>query len=351
MTTQTQRVHIGSFICTALTLIGVPFIGHAMTENTLASTSESVVASTTVVEAAPSWFRLEKLSGDNLAVGDFVVGPGRTEVEVKPGETVTVEISVANRISDDRTFELTVEDVAGSDDATQAIMLFGAAKGPYTVKDYISFPQNTFSLDLGERARIPVTITMPENAAPGGYYGSVLISTVRVPESEPEAVGGTRAPIVARVGTLFFITVPGAVERSGELQEITLKNDQWWYEKGPVTFNVLYENTGSVHLNPYGELQITNIFGEEVGFVELEPWFALPQSLRSREVTWDRELLLGRYKATVRINRGYDDIVDERSVAFWVMPWKVMGGIFLAVFLVFLGLRLFFRSFEFKRKT
>jgi hypothetical protein len=92
------------------------------------------------------------------------------------------------------------------------------------------------------------------------------------------------------------------------------------------------------------------MFGEEVGFVELAPWFVLPQSLRLREVTWDREWLLGRYTATARINRGYDDVVDEMSVTFWVLPWKVVAGTFTVLFIIFFSFRAFFRAFEFKRK-
>lgn len=338
-----------------LSVVGLalwPYTLSAQTD-TLAPSEGAVVSpvatSTPEVPATVTpWYRVEQLSGENLAVGDFVVGPGRAEIEVRPGESVVVEISVTNRISDDRTFNLAVEDMRGSTDATQSVVLLGGETGPYTVKDYISFPQTSFTLGLGERARIPVTITMPPNAEPGGYYGSVLVSTVQVDESN---TGSTRSPIVARIGTLFFITVPGEVNRAGELKELALKNDQWWYEKGPIELSLLYENTGSVHLNPYGELRITNLFGEEVGFVELEPWFALPQSLRSREVTWDREMLFGRYVATAKINRGYDDIVDEAQVAFWVLPWKVVGGIFVVVFVIVFGLRLFFRTFEFKRKT
>jgi hypothetical protein len=355
----TQCVHIRTLLFIAsIAVAALPLFVHAQTEDIL-TTGEDVSVNTdagedlvapVVVEAEAPWFRVEKLNGENQAIGDFVVGPGRAEIEVRPGESVTYEISVANRISDDRTFELAVEDVAGSADASLSVVLLGEATGPYTLKDYISFPKDSFTLDLGERARIPVTITMPKNAAPGGYYGSVLISTVRIDETEQEGVT-TRSPIIARIGTLFFITVPGEVERSGELKELSLKNKRWWYEKGPIDFTILYENTGSVHLNPYGELRIKNLFGEEVGFVELEPWFALPKSLRSREVTWDREVLFGRYVATIQLNRGYDDIVDEVSVAFWVLPWKVLGGTFLVIFLVFLGLRFFFRTFEFKRKT
>jgi len=228
-----------------------------------------MASTTTEVEVnAPlaPWYRVEKLSGDNLAVGDFVVGPGRAELQVKPGETVTFEISVTNRISDDRVFELGVEDITGSADASRSVVLLGDTKGPYTIKDYISFPSTPFTLDLGDRARIPVTISIPPDAPPGGLYGSVLASTVQV-DDDPTPASGTRSPIIARVGTLFFVTVPGAVERSGKTQDLLLTAGKWWYEKGPIEMNVVYENTGSVHLNPYGEIRITNLFGEEVGFI------------------------------------------------------------------------------------
>jgi hypothetical protein len=132
---------------------------------------------------------------------------------------------------------------------------------------------------------------------------------------------------------------------------IATLDDTMWYEKGPINLGIFYENTGSVHLNPYGELSITNMFGEEVGFIELEPWFVLPKSLRTREITWDRELLLGRYTVTARINRGYDDIVDEVTTTFWVLPWKIVLGIFASIFILVFSIRAFFRTFEFKRKS
>ena len=123
-----------------------------------------------------------------------------------------------------------------------------------------------------------------------------------------------------------------------------------WYEKGPINLSIAYENTGAVHVNPYGEVSIKNMFGEEVGFVELEPWFVLPKSLRSREFDWDREFLLGRYTVTAKINRGYDDKIDEVSTTFWVLPWKLVTGAFAILFIVIFCIRAFFRNFEFSKK-
>lgn len=309
--------------------------------------AQSDVATSTPTSINNTWYRLEKIEGD-VDVGDFVVGPGRTEIEVAPGKTVVQEITITNRISDGRTFTLEVDDITGSSDGSSAVALTDGQRGPYSIRDYISFPEKNITLNLGERARVPVTIAIPKDAEPGGLYGSVLVSTDRTPE---EGADGSRTPVVARIGSLFFVTVEGDVERSGKTTGIGTIDDVAWYEKGPVNLGIFYENTGSVHLNPYGEISIKNMFGEEVGFVELEPWFVLPTSLRTREIAWDREFLFGRYTVTAQINRGYDDVVDEVSTSFWVLPWRIVLGIFLGIFVIVFGVRTFFRTFEFKRKS
>jgi hypothetical protein len=175
----------------------------------------------------------------------------------------------------------------------------------------------------------------------------VLIDTVAI-KAEEGNTGGTapQSAIIARIGTLFFITIPGEVAHDGNLKNFGTVPEQMFFQSSPINFGILFENKGSIHLAPYGELRITNMFKEEVGLVELEPWFVLPKSLRLREVTWNRDFLFGRYTATAYINRSYDDTIDEMSYSFWVLPWKIMLAGFGGLFII----RAFFRSFEFKRK-
>jgi len=318
-------------------------------QNSELVTEETIFATLPLKEVEEvKWFRTERLSG-NVTQGDFVVGPGRTEIELSPGETAIQEISITNRISDNRIFELEVEDITGSSDGSSAVSLTGEERGPYSIRDYISFPEDTFRLELGERARIPITISIPPDAEPGGYYGSVLVSTVQADGGNID--NATRQPVVARIGSLIFLRVKGDTIISGETKSLSVIGDDWWYEKGPIELGILYENTGSVHVNPYGQLSVTNMFGEEVGYVELDPWFVLPKSLRVREVSWDREFLLGRYTVKAEINRGYNDIIDEVQISFWVLPWKIVGGTFLILFIIIFGVRSFFSRFEFKRKN
>ncbi len=290
----------------------------------------------------------EQIPGTDVQLGDFVVGPGRVELEIKPGETVVREITVTNRIADDRLFALAVEDMSGSASGDQAAVLLGDQDGPYSLKNYFTLPSTEIALNLGERARVPVSITMPVNAEPGGYYGAVVVSTVS--DKGGAAKGLAQSPIIARVGTLFFITVPGETKKESNFIDFNTINNDWWFDKGPINFILAHENTGSVHLNAYGEIRINNIFGDEVGYVELDPWFVLPGSLRTREVTWNSEFLLGRYTVTAHINRGYDDIVDTKTIHLWVVPWQVLATIFGVLFIVIFTVRLFFSKFELKRK-
>jgi hypothetical protein len=318
--------------------------------STTPTTTEAVAAPAPAPTPAVSPYVLEQIPGTEITVGDFVVGPGRVEVVVKPGESVTTEILVTNRIADGKQFELMVEDMSGSADPSQAVVLLGDQNGPYSLRNYITFPAKTFTLNAGQRARIPVKITMPPNAEPGGYYGGVLVSTIQDAGGNEENLVA-RSPIVARIGTLFFITVPGDTEINGSVTDFAPVPKRMFFTEGPINLGVLFENTGSVHLNPYGEIRVTNFVGDEVGFVEIEPWFVLPRSLRLREMVWDREFLFGRYTFTANINRGYDDFVDTKQFHIWVLPWQIIGGIFFGIFILFILMRLFLRTFEFKRRS
>ncbi len=301
--------------------------------------------------ARPLPYVTENLLGDGV-FGDFVVGPGKMELSINPGESKTVEITVSNRTGKPHFFEITSEDATGSLDPSQALILLGDDRGPYSMKDYVKVEAPRFELPHNVRARIPVTISIPPDAEPGGLYGSLLVSTVTTDAKAGDGAGtASQSAIVARIGSLFFITIPGKVEKDGALKDFTTVPPRSVFQNGPIPFGILYENKGPIHLAPYGEIRIRNFFNEEVGFIELSPWFVLPKSVRLREISWEREFLFGRYTATAYINRSYNNAIDEKTLTFWVLPWKPVIGGFVVVFFVLFIIRTFFKKFEFKRKT
>jgi hypothetical protein len=325
---------------------------YAQEEEKIAPTVElNAIDTPQEISSYSGLYPVERLGESTTVIGDFVVGPGKVEVTLKPGQSKIVELLVTNRTGTDRIFNLTTEDASGSRDPNTAVVLLGSDRGPYSLKEYLSVPYTRFQIKNNERARIPVTISIPSDAEPGGYYGSMLVDTVTVPGESGDGEGeASQSAIVARIGTLFFITIPGAVEREGSLTDFGTISKRTFFQGGPIDFGILFENTGSIHLTPYAEVRIKNMFDEEVGYLTLDPWFVLPQSLRLREFSWDRDMLFGRYTATVSLNRGYDDHIDEMSSSFWVLPWKPVLGTFSLLFAFFFLIRLFFKKFEFKRK-
>ncbi len=303
--------------------------------------------------SAPLGYTTEVLDSPSDSVpGDFVVGPGKAELVIEPGQSKTVELMVTNRTGELRQFNFEVEDAEGSYNTNTPVVLLGDDRGPYTLRDYISYPHTSIDLEHNERARIPVTVSIPADAEAGGRYGSLLVTTVSKEAGVADQSGASAASaVVSRVGTLFFVTVPGDIATEGILQDFATIPNRSFFTEGPINFQVLYENKGDIHLNPYGEIRITNLLGEEVGVIELDPWFSLPQSLRAREVSWSRELLVGKYTATAHINRGYDDVIDTKTITFWVFPWMVIVPVFVVLFVLFFLVRFFAKNFEFKRKS
>lgn len=269
--------------------------------------------------------------------GDIVLGPGKTELWLNPGEESTKELMITNRTGETRKFVVNIEDFVGSKNPEQTVVLLGDQKSRFSLKDYLKPEIFEFTLNHGQRMNLPVKISIPSNAEPGGLYGSVLVTALPIgqeQETEKNKAKG-QINIATRLGTLFFLRIKGEVIENGFLKELKLKNQKLFYEKGPISFQVLFENNGNVHLNPYGIIEIKNLFGKKIDEIELSPWFAMPDSLRLKEVNWNKKFLFGKYTAMASINRGYKNIIDEKIISFWVIPWKfILIGI-IGIFLIF----------------
>lgn len=280
-----------------------------------------------------SAYTIEKLNFSNE--GDIVVGPGKTELSLDPGSSATQEIIVSNRSGMQKIINIGVEDFRGSRDPNETVQFLGNVNGPYSLKDYVKPEVNQITLNFGERLRLPITISIPKNTSPGGLYGAVMISAVNIDEinnGSPNNAAAGKVKIITRVASLFFIRVNGKVVNNGNLKDF--KTEKSLYESGPITFKILSENNGSVYLSPYGVIEIKNMLGQQIDERQIDPWFVMPDSLRERDVVWNNNFLFGRYTATISMNRGYDNIIDSKSFAFWVIPWRIISIILIGLILI-----------------
>lgn len=293
-----------------------------------------------LIPVAHAAVSLEALPDAN-SHGDFVVGPGKIEIELAPGESTTVDLTISNRLGTEKTFTIKEEDFTGSSDPNETVVLLGDDRGPYSLKDYIHPEAKTVDISNGFRARIPVTISIPANAQPGGLYGSLVVGTATKTGSTDSSNNAVPTnAIVTRIGTLFFIRVKGPVNENGHLTDFILAgNKKVLWEPQTVLFDILYKNEGNVSVNPYGNITISNMLGSSIGTIQVDPWFAMPQSLRFREVQWKTPFLFGFYTAHAVINRGYGSTTDEMNYSFWAIPWKIILLVLIALTIIISGFK------------
>lgn len=212
----------------------------------------------------------------------------------------------------------------------------------------------TFTLQPSERYNIPITIVVPPDAAPGGYFGAVNFGTVGG-EKEGE---GPQIGVIASTTTLFFLRVNGDVKESLDIAEF--RADKPKYASLPVDFSVRVQNGGNVHLRPTGNIFIKDMFGRQVASLPVNPDFrtVLPGSARRFDASWFRRRLpsgtseyaaqwrnfaIGKYQAQLVLSFGGRNSFQTATVEFWVFPWMVLltlaGVLVLAWLLVRFGLR------------
>lgn len=285
--------------------------------------------------------KIEKLP-DSKVYSDFVVGPGQMDLSLDPGETKEIEIIISNRLGVNKNFSINKEDVVGSNDINQTTILLGTDKGPYSLKDFIKPEVESINVKHGERARIPVTITIPPNSPPGGMYGSLIVSTISDPAPDQKKEGSIPSnSIITRIAVLIFIKVNGQTLEKGWVSSFsTSNNEKIFFKQKEINFNILFKNEGNVSLRPYGNIDIKNSVGTVIDSIKVDPWFALPNSLRFRQISWEPDFRLGKYTAEATIYRGYNDERDKLIITFWIVPLKIITWFILISFAFLLTFRL-----------
>lgn len=295
-------------------------------------------------------FAFEKTKLDLIPQNDFVVEPGKTEIFINPGETITKSIIITSRIDKEVKFKLTTEDMVGTNDSKSPIKLLGDEIGPYSVKNFINPEITEFSLELGERIVIPVTVSVPIDAEPRGYYGALIVS------NEPDVLKDGQSPeggarLVSRIGALFLIRINGEGVESGSLEDFKVMGPKKpFYEKRPEGFEIAFKNDGNVHLVPYGKINITNLLGKDVAVIPVDAYFSLPDSIRYREVFWEKGTGLGRYTANLSLFPGFGNENEEASFSFWIIPWKILVTTFIGLVLIISLIYYVLTRFELKKK-
>lgn len=281
----------------------------------------------------------------------LTVSPAKIEITGDPGKTINGEFELFNEQQDVKTFYSSFENFEPSGESGTPHFI-GTEDGLAT---WITTGAQSI-LKSGERKKIPFSISIPQNAEPGGHFAAIFWGTQQV-----SGKGGGQVSIGGKLGILVLLTVSGQVEEGGGLLEFGGKDGKKFFSSLPIYFNYRFNNTGGNRVVPRGEVAIKNTFWfTSATFLANEKeGSALQGSTRKFETVWQyskqdlsektsgffgtalqqlTHFHLGWYTAHLDLVWGSDNQTANAKYHFFIVPWQllIIASILLAVG-IFLG--------------
>lgn len=178
------------------------------------------------IETSPQVIKETILQGEARSLKVKVTNKGSVPVEVVPE---VVDLSI-----DEQGYNVEMPQDAGY---------------AWGLKEFVKVFPERFTLKPGETRIAEVTVNAPGPLS-GGRYGILYFAA-----SDPSA--RDRIVMVVRCGSLLFITVPGTETYSGRVRD--LKFTPRLEDSGsPGALEVVFENTGNVHMSAAGSMKISD---------------------------------------------------------------------------------------------
>lgn len=276
-------------------------------------------------------------AGDKLAM---TIAPPLIKNNLSPGENWVSQIKVVNNNSEEMTVYTQVSDFKSGPEGEVVFLEINNASGTgeYLLSSWIEVEPGPIIIGPNQSRDIPFAISVPANAGPGGHYAAILVGNR--PNGEVE---GTGFHVSSMLATLLLVTVKGDIQESGDINEFYAEKE--YYDHPEANFHLSFRNTGNVHLQPKGEIVITDMWGKDKGKIEVSQGNdfgnVLPNSIKKWTYSWDGEdklTAMGRYRAELALHYGEQaKETASRSTYFWVIDFKVVGSILGSILFLILS--------------
>lgn len=270
------------------------------------------------------------------------IGPTVLNLSGDPDATVKSEVKLRN-VSDKSmivTSEINNFTAGNSENGDPRVITDTTEPNPYSMISWFK-PLSDLTLKPKQMVTLPVSINIPKDAAPGGYYAAVRFT------GHPADIDGTGVSLSASIAALVLMKVNGVAKENMSLQEFSARQNSITggvFESIPIQFTTRIKNDGNIHEQPTGSIVVKDMFGKPVVTlaVNADRRNVLPQSIRKFETSLDssgigNRVLFGRYTADLSLTYGANNTSITKQISFWVIPYRIIGlGILALVALFFL---------------
>jgi hypothetical protein len=281
-----------------------------------------------VLLASPSSYAQSTGTANNSA-NTLKVSPVRTDIEILPGESKTVPVTVTNLTNAPVSVaSITNDFVAGDDRGTPALILDADKFAPsHSLKRFMT-PLADMTIPAKQAKTVNVMIRVPATAQAGGYFGAI-----RFAPSDPDS--GGQVNLSASVASLILLTVPGDTVEKISLESFDIQqkgnNGTLFNSPNDLQTSFSFENKGNLQIGPFGILSVKQ--GDKVvyqtTFNDQNPRdVILPDSTRRWEIPLEDIGTFGHYDVVATFTYGTKNQTIEVTKSFWVIPqWVIFTAI------------------------
>lgn len=186
----------------------------------------------------------------------------------------------------------------------------------------------------GGTVTINYTITVPEDATPGGQYAAIMVEKINEDNAN---TGDAGVENIIRNAFLIYATVAGNVT---ETANITNVNIPGIFLDSKISASSLVENTGNVHGTASYALQVFPLFSdEEVYTTEEDPetHIIYPGTKYYNQLTWEDTPSIGIYRVVETVSLFGETTSTERLVVvcpIWLLLIIAFAIVFIVVWLI-----------------
>ncbi len=271
------------------------------------------------------------------------VSPVRNDITINPGQSQVVTLTVTNITDKTEVLQGTVNDfVANSNETGQPSILVGqnVYAPTHSLKRFVK-PLTNITLLAGQQQQVPVTISVPANAAGGGYYGVVRFG--------PAGTGSKNQTVTlaGSVGTLILLTVPGDIKQQLSIAGFDVETNgsasTYFTSNKNINVVVRFQNEGNIQVAPFGKILLKNRSGKIINIFNVNavtpPGNVLPNSIRKYTIHLSKVGSFGIYSLEGNFGYGTTGQPISASTTFYVIPIGLIVGfiafILIVLFLIF----------------
>jgi hypothetical protein len=257
----------------------------------------------------------------------LVVAPARQTVAIDPGNTENLQIKFFNQSKTSVSGNLKAVDfVVISRDGSPTLL-------ENQTNEWVKLPYEKATIPAGDVLKVNFKVEVPKDALPGGRYAAIMFEqTGQINES-----GQSASAVSSRIVGLLSVRVNGPIVESAFID--SFKTPKFLeFGKIPVSFEIL--NKGGYHINPKGQVTLTDWMGKEIGRVTIDDKNIFPNAKREYEAKLGETWMFGKYKVGIVANYGEQGKTITAENVVWVIPVTVIAIAIFSILILILSVYL-----------